>query len=145
MDLTINTASGSSDIDLTGMQLTALAIDSGSGSVSLSLPQSVQSYEAHIDTGSGSADISIPGGANLKLSLNTGSGSMSVKLPSGAAVRIDVRNSGSGSLNVPNSLTRTAERGNKMGTWETPGFSSAKDQILITVTDFGSGSISFND
>lgn len=145
LSLSLHTASGISDIDLTGMQLTAMELTSGSGSVTLTLPQSAQSYSARIDTRSGSANLSIPNGAALKLRLSTGSGSVSVNLPAGAAVRIDVRDSGSGSLNIPDDLTRTADRGSKSGTWETPGFSNAQKQIDITVEDFGSGSIRFTD
>lgn len=145
LDLNIHTSSGSSRFDLTGLQLSDLAIDSGSGSVTLTLPKTAESFMAKVDSGSGSVNVTIPDGANLGLELSSGSGSVSVRLPQNTAVQIDVRDSGSGSIHIPAGMAQTSNRGHDEGTWETPGYASAAQKVTITVVGFGSGSMSFND
>jgi hypothetical protein len=145
LTLNINAASGSSDIDLSGLKLSSLTMDAASGSINLRLPVSVQPYSVDYQGASGSADISLPANTSLTIHLHGASGSLSLNLPESTAVRIEVQDSGSGSINIPGSLNRTSGSGrDKTGAWESQGFASADQKLTIIVEDAGSGSININ-
>jgi hypothetical protein len=166
LDLQIDAGSGSADLDLSALQLTALALDVGSGSVEAQLPSTDSVYEAQVDGGSGSCRLSFAEGADVdmeadvgsgsvnveigdaadvSLRANGGSGSLTIAVPAGAAVRLDVRDSGSGSVNVPGHFDRTERGDDDEGTWETPGFGAAEHRIEIVIEDVGSGSINVRE
>ncbi len=143
--LTIDAASGSSDFDLRGLQLTSLKVDSASGSTNLSLPTSAQAYTVDFSGASGSADISLPANTSLTMHLDGASGSMNVSLPAGAAVHVEVQHTGSGSVNLPGNLTRLSGSGrDKAGTWESAGYAQAAQKIQLIITDLGSGSFNLD-
>ena len=145
LTLHINPASGSSDIDLSGLKLASLSVDAASGSTNLRLPVSSQPYTVDYQGASGSADISLPANTSLTMHLHGASGSLNVNLPASAAVHIDIRDSGSGSINVPGSLNRLNGSGrDKTGTWESQGFATAEMKVTIIVDDAGSGSINID-
>ena len=145
LTLSINAASGSSDIDLSGLQLTSLNMDAASGSTNLRLPVSSQPYSVDYQGASGSADISLPANTSLTLRLHGASGSLNLNLPESAAVHIEVQGSGSGSINVPGGLNRLSGSGrDKTGVWESQGFAQAELKITIIVSDAASGSININ-
>jgi len=166
LDLQIDAGSGSADLDLSALQLTALTLDVGSGSIESQLPATDSVYRAQIDGGSGSCRLSLAEGADvdmeadvasgsvnieigdaadISLRANGGSGSLTIAVPAGAAVRLDVRDSGSGSVNVPGHFERTRRGDDDEGTWETPGFGAAEHQIEIVIEDVGSGSINVHE
>ena len=161
--LTIDAGSGSSRLDLSGLQITSLNVDGGSGSVRAQLPAGKLS--GALDMGSGSLEMAVPAAADAKVSLamgsgsavmnvapdaaldlrliNGGSGSLAVNLPIDAAVQVVVNDRGSGSVNLPGELQQvSAGDRDGLGTWETEGFSSAARRVVITIDDGGSGSIS---
>jgi hypothetical protein len=145
LTLNVNAASGSSDIDLSGLNLASLSMDAASGSTNLRLPVSSQQYTVDYQGASGSGDISLPANTTLTVRLHGASGSMNVTLPESAAVHIEIQDSGSGSINVPGSLNRLSGSGrDKTGTWESQGFATAAQKITIIVADAGSGSININ-
>ena len=144
-DVKLNGGSGSIDMDLRGLSLNTLALDLGSGSSDLWLPQSSQEYEAEIESGSGSVTIDLPEETSLILSLDTGSGSTSVNLPSDAAVRIEVMDDGSGSLSLPDGLTKSSDSAKySIGAWQTADFTDSENQVIIKIKGQGSGSISID-
>ncbi len=144
-NLNINAASGSSDVDLSGLKLASLSVDGASGSTNLRLPASSQAYTVNYQGASGSSDISLPANTSLTVRLHGASGSLNLNLPTSAAVHIEIQDSGSGSINVPGSLNRLNGSGrDKTGTWESQGFSSADQKITIIVEDAGSGSINID-
>lgn len=142
-DLFVDGGSGSINMDLSKMSLTALTYDGGSGSMDMSLPTSADGYTASLDTGSGSVRVRIAGSQNMTLELDGGSGSTSITLPANAAVRIEALDDGSGSLRVPAGLDQI-EFGDDRdeGVWQSDGFEDAAYQIIIRIEDAGSGSIS---
>jgi hypothetical protein len=144
LDLRVNTGSGSSQMDLSALQLSSFSLDSGSGSVDLTLPASAVPGTTRINTGSGSAQIDIPQGASLSLETDSGSGSLHIHVPSGAALKIDARDDGSGSLNLPSGLTQTRDGSRDTGAWETSDYASAAQKVTITIASAGSGSISID-
>jgi len=160
--LVIDGSSGSLDADLTALSLTRLGMDAGSGSVNLRLPAGETNYDANISSGSGSATIRVEAGASLDLTVDVGSGSFNVAVadetratvrlsgssgsitidvPDDAAVRVEVADSGSGSVNIPGWLDQIRDGDDDEGLWESAGFADSDFQIDITVTDAGSGSI----
>lgn len=145
IDLTVNASSGSSDVNLTGLQLTRLVYNGSSGSNDLVLPSNMQSYTMDYHGSSGSANIRLSGSANLTMNLEGSSGSINVDLPGNAAVRVEVRDSGSGSVSVHGNTNRISGSGNNdQGVWESPNYASADQKILILVNRVSSGSISIN-
>ena len=139
IDLRVDGSSGSSQFDLSGLNLTAFELDQGSGSFTLNLPESVQAYTARIKGGSGSLQLTLPGSGNLTVRLDGGSGSLNLNVPSGTAVRLEVIDNGSGSVNVPSWLNRVSGTG-KEGVWESSNYNQAAKKLLIICEDLGSGS-----
>jgi hypothetical protein len=145
LNLNINAASGSQNIDLTGLKLSSLNYDGASGSNTLRLPVSSQPYTVNLHGASGSSDISLPAETNLTLHLDGASGSLNLNLPASSAVRVEVRDSGSGSINVRSSLNRVSGGGrDKTGTWESAGYAQSDQKLLIIVDNAGSGSINID-
>lgn len=143
INLRVNSSSGSVAMDLTGLSLSAFSLDSGSGSSNIRLAASDRAYNVDINSGSGSVTLVLPAATSLTARINSGSGSVNIDLPSGdVALRVEVQNGGSGSINLPNALTRTVGRsGDDEGVWESAGYTSAQNKINIIFEDVGSGSI----
>ncbi|MEA5077072.1 MAG: DUF5668 domain-containing protein [Anaerolineaceae bacterium] len=139
--IVLDGGSGSINADLSELQLESLTADLGSGSANFTLPESKSSILVNIDSGSGAVNLSLPEKTNLTLRIQSGSGAVNVSLPADAAVQVEVRDSGSGSLHLPSSLNLTSGD-SETGTWETKGYSASSVKILIQILDQGSGSIS---
>jgi len=89
--------------------------------------------------------VTFPEDGDLTVRLEGGSGSINIKIPAEAAVRLEIRNSGSGSVNVPDRLMAAKVFENfKEGTWETAGFDQAAHKLIIICDDLGSGSFNIN-
>jgi hypothetical protein len=143
--LTYDGSSGSSDLDLSGLQLESLAIDGSSGSYTITLPFSSKAYSVNYKGASGSMSMALPEDTSLTVRLHGGSGSMDLSLPGNAAVQLEVNDNGSGSIGVGGRMTRiSGKSSDDKGTWETNGYSSAANKILIIVENMGSGSISIH-
>ena len=145
IDLTIRASSGSSNVDLSGLQLTRLTYTGSSGSNDLKLPSNTKAYNMTYHGSSGSTDITLPADANLTMSLDGSSGSISVQIQGNAAVRVEVNGNGSGSVSVNDRLKRLSGSSNRdEGVWESSGYAQADQKILIIVAHVSSGSISIN-
>jgi hypothetical protein len=142
-EVLLDGGSGSIEADLSGIKLESLSAELASGSSNFVLPESVKPQTLIFDSGSGSVDIDLPANTSVTLKLSSGSGSVDINLPAGAEVRIEVRDSGSGSLNLPDFVSRTSGDV-ETGTWQTSGYSSAANPILIQITNRGSGSINID-
>jgi hypothetical protein len=160
--LEVDAASGTVDLDLSGVDLETLALDGGSGAIELTLPATDSTYAAIVDFGSGGSNVTtVPGaelsvrastgsgasrwtvapGTHLSLNLDTGSGSVSIDLPDGADILLRVSDDGSGALRIPDFLERIDGRGDT-GTWRSRS-SNGAPEIVITVEDVGSGALDF--
>jgi hypothetical protein len=143
--ITLDGGSGSLDIDLTGITLESMRASLGSGSSNIDLPASATSYPVTIESGSGSVRVMLPGETGLTLTLSSGSGSVTMRVPVDAAVKVEVLDGGSGSLRLPADLLLVKGSGDfEYDTWQTSGFDSAANQIVIRIVDRGSGSITLN-
>ena len=141
--LELNSGSGSVNIDLSGMKISAVLLDSGSGSLKAVLPETAQAYTAEIHSGSGSVDVQLPANTDITLRTYSGSGSVSIRLPANAAVRVEVTDRGSGRVNIGGGLTRVSGS-DQVGTWESQGYAQAAHKMLVQVTGMGSGSLSIH-
>ena len=77
IDLKVDTGVGRTEIDLTGMTLTALDIDSGVGEVVVTLPADGD-FQVRVSGGVGKLEILIPAGAAARINVDTGLGNFSV-------------------------------------------------------------------
>ena len=143
LTLTLRLGSGSADINLSGLQLNRLEMDGASGSATMTLPASDGAYEFSYTGGSGSLDLTLPANTDLTVTLDGSSGSQSISVPAGTAVRMDVRDNGSGSVSAGGGMARLSGKSSEdIGIWETAGFAQAAHRITIIVEHVGSGSIS---
>lgn len=141
LDLRIDGGSGSGDLNLSRVTLSALSLDVGSGAFNVVLPVGDQAYQADFIGGSGSLSIDLPANTPLTATFDGGSGSINLTLPAGAEAQVEIQDKGSGSVNLPDQF-RQVSGGDEVGTWETAGFSQAKAAIHIICQDLGSGSFS---
>ena len=142
-DVKLSGGSGSIEADLSGMKLQTLTADLGSGSSNFTLPQSDTEISAIVNSGSGSVNINLPEKTDITLRLQSGSGSLNISLPADTGVKVEVMDSGSGSLSLPSSLNQLSGDRNA-GTWQSEGYAQAAAKITIKILDRGSGSISIN-
>jgi hypothetical protein len=144
--LGVDSGSGNATLDLTALDLRELALNSGSGSVTVALPATAEAYAVQVEGGSGAQTIQVPIDAAGQLEYDGGSGSLRVEVANGAAVRVDVRDSGSGRVRVPSEWEEIESGDDDEGIWQTPAYDAAEDrQLLIVVNDLGSGEIVISD
>ncbi|GAB4477262.1 MAG: hypothetical protein Kow00124_20230 [Anaerolineae bacterium] len=158
--LSVDVASGQAILNLAGLTLTDFTMEGGAGRAEVSLPAG--RYDMAFDVESGAVDVNVPAGASgfvrieggagmltfnvagtddLEIEVEGESGGITIRVPDDAAVRVIVRDSGSGEVSVPPGFDQVARGSDDEGTWQTPGFEGAADQIIITLQDVGSGSI----
>ena len=142
VDLSIDGASGSANIDLTGLEISSLSFDQGSGSFNVTLPMNPNEYTVNAIGGSGSLKIELPEQTSLTLHLDGQSGSIRLLLPKNAGVRLEVIDAGSGGVNFPASLELVSGGEDKEGIWQSPGYENAVYKLIIICDDLGSGSFS---
>jgi predicted membrane protein len=111
----VNTGVGESNLDLRDMELTALAIESGVGTLDVKLPAG--DYEA---------------------TMNAGVGSATIELPENSVVSLHITG-GLGDINVTDSLESISE-----DRWQSPGYEDAEEQIDLTITA-GVGDLTVTD
>lgn len=163
LELSVDSGSGPTDLDLEGLQLTDLELESGSGSTEAVLPASRDRYDVAWDGGSGATRLSVTDGAAFdfegdggsgaleltfggdvaaELELDGGSGPMTFTLPANTEARFEVEDSGSGALQLSERFRRVSgDEDDDEGAWETTGFAGAERAIIIRIQDSGSGSI----
>ncbi|HOU13799.1 MAG TPA: DUF5668 domain-containing protein [Anaerolineae bacterium] len=117
LELWLNVGSGNCIFDLSRLNLSALNLDGGSGSLDLTLP-ATSSFTGKLDTGSGSVVITLPDGVGMRVTLD----------------------SGSGSFQPDERFTLVSGERDDDGVWEIKNYASA-DYKIDLVIDQGSGSI----
>lgn len=158
IDLEVDLGGGSTEMDLSDLTLDGLKVESGSGSLSATLPGGYfpadfssgsgsitlatgedAELDMKVDVGSGRIEIELAEGNFGEIKLDSGSGSITLIIPEGVAVQVR-GDTGSGSVTVPSWFVRTSGSDNDSGTWETRDFDEADEQLFIRF-DVGSGSI----
>lgn len=130
LNLEIDGGVGPVTADLTGLQLTGLAIDSGVGTMAITLPAADAAYTTKIDGGVGQVTLNIPEGASGKVEIDGGVGSIEIALPTGTAVQLHTKR-GLGSVHVPAHFKLVKEEFMTFRVWQTPGFELADKKLVI--------------
>lgn len=141
--LDINAGTGSTDLNLTSLNLQSLKIDAATGSLDVRLPEGAKNLPVRLNGATGRMTIVVPQNTGSEMTINGGTGSLTINLPSDAGVRVDVRSGGLGSLNLSPVFKKISGGDSKQGLYETEGFSTAKNPITITL-DIGTGSVTIH-
>lgn len=139
--LRVDTGTGSTQMNLDGLQIESLTVEGGTGSIAIDLPSGAERFPFSLDVGTGSVTIRVPEGTAFDLDSEGGTGSLTIDVPDGAGVQVEVKDDGVGSLNLPDGFTKV--RGNSdddEGTWENDAYATSDASIKITL-DIGTGSI----
>jgi hypothetical protein len=141
LDLHVDMSTGSTNMDLTGMQLEALNIEASTGSTTLVLPAGQENFPFTINASTGSITITVPEGTGFDLSVDASTGSLSIDVPEDAGVQIEVTDGGPGGLNLPGDYKKVrGDEGDKEGVYENSAYSGAATPIDIRV-DMSTGSV----
>ena len=153
LDVQINSGVTRNDFDLSGLQITGLSINGGTGNTDLKLPTMGSKYKVAINSGTGNLNLQIPDGGAIDLNVNNGTGKTEIAIGSGAnidahltggvgqtivtvpanaAVRVRAT-SGLGKVAMPENFIRVKveEFVATVGTWETPNYETAEQVINI--------------
>jgi hypothetical protein len=141
LSLDTHVGSGSAELDLSLLKLSNLTVDGGSGSIDLILPEKTTAYNVKVSGGSGSVRVKIPCNANVTLRLTGGSGSQNISIPQGCPVKVEVQDSGSGSINLGKGFSSIQSGDNQEGIWVRGGYTEESEGIFIIVEGHGSGSL----
>jgi len=115
-------------------------IKGGSGPLEIEMGTNTET-SLEIDGSSGPNAIFVGANSTVKLVLDGGSGSSAIDIPDGMPLRVEVRDGGSGSLDLPSWVSRVSgDEGEDEGVWETSDYAAAEDRVTITL-NIGSGSV----
>jgi hypothetical protein len=153
LDLQINSGVTANDFDLSGLQITRLRINGGTGKTDLNLPTMGGEYPVDINSGTGELNVDVPAGAHIKLDAKNGTGATNIVIGSGATVKAHLSGgigqcsvtvpadagvrvkatTGLGKVNMPQSFiaVKVEEFVATVGTWETPNYANAENKIDI--------------
>jgi hypothetical protein len=146
---------GKAQLDLTGLNLTALALHGVVAKTQISLPEAEEGYKVHIHGNVGQITIDLPQNTDVKLhmhgsvgkvfinvpenagssdvNLNGSVGKVQVVVPQEAAVKV-VANGCLGKVSTPDHFQRRSKKRGFIdvrGTWETEGFAEAEGRVNI--------------
>lgn len=140
LQLTVDGGTGSTELDLTGLELEALTVDGGTGSMQIALPEDSRRFPIDLDGGTGSMSITVPENLSFDLTTDGGTGSLFIDIPDDAGVQVEVRDGGVGSVNLSGAFNRISGGRNDEGVWETEAYATTDTPIKISL-DVGTGSI----
>jgi hypothetical protein len=141
LELRVDSGTGRTEMDLSGLTLESLVVDGGTGSIDITLPEGGRSYTFDLDIGTGSATIAAPEGATLDINVDGGTGSLTIDAPEGAGIQVEVRDGGTGSLRLPDGFDKVREGDDDdEGVWENEAYASTDAPLRINL-DIGTGSV----
>jgi hypothetical protein len=165
LQVQVQSSSGSSTLDLTGLQLRSLEIEASSGDsqVVLPAPDPLSSFRpsVRLQSSSGRMDVQAPDGAafgadvemssgDTRLTLGKdstvdvgfrgSSGQFVVTVVSGQALRVEVQDISSGDVDLPDGLIRISGD-EEEGVWQTEGYESAPYRVHVIIERMSSGSV----
>lgn len=123
---------GEVDIDLGGMQIETLRMETGVGRASVRLPAPGTPLAAKIRGGVGVAEVEIPAGVFGELNITGGLGAVNICLSQGVAVRVEARAS-MGTINLPPRFARISEdlKAKSPLVWQTADYANVEQRLLI--------------
>ena len=136
-DITAHSDGGNVKLNLAGMAVTRVSVNTGGGNMEVVLPDNAANLNVNAQTGAGNAVVesgSVLTGSNL-INDKGGAGDVDVRIPSGVAARIHVT-TGLGVAIVDPRFSKIDKN-----TYQSPDFHSAADRVEITVQS-GAGNVS---
>lgn len=134
LELEVDASTGSTDVDLTGIQLEALTVDGSTGSMNITLPSGVDNFPFVLDASTGSVNVVVPDGTGFDLEVDASTGSITIDVPDDAGVQVEVVDGGTGGLNLPAGFTKVrGDEDDKEGLYENAAFAGADAPIRIRV------------
>ncbi len=141
-DLDVDASTGSTQLDLEGLQLERFRYDASTGASTIILPAAEDGYDTHIECSTGSMQILFPTESNLTVRLDGSTGRILLDVPEGAAVQVDVKDGGTGALQLPADMVKVSGGENRdEGIYQTPDFEDAPYQLVIIIEDISTGSV----
>lgn len=140
--LSIDASTGSTNLDLTGVQLQELDIQASTGSMDVILPEGLERLPFKLDMSTGSMDIRVPDNTGFTMTAEGSTGSLSIDIPDGAGLRVEVVDDGPGSLNLPSGMDKIS-RGDDgdEGVYQNDAYATSDNPIDIRI-DTSTGSVS---
>lgn len=130
LKLDITGGPGQTELDLRRLTLRSLHLSTGSGTVSLTLPESGPQFKANLDVSSGAFVLHVPDKAHADVRMDAGSGAVRVEVEPDAALRLVIESRGSGPLLIPAWLERVPDA---TDTWQTANFESATRRVVLMI------------
>ena len=141
-DLDVDASTGTSEMDLTGLQLAGLRFNASTGASTIVLPQSSDGYQAQLEASTGSMTVVFPENSNLTVRLDGSTGRILLDVPQNTAVQVDVLSGGTGDLQTPDWITKTTGNPDRdEGIYQSADYDAAAYQLIIIVEDIGTGHI----
>jgi hypothetical protein len=137
--LRVDASTGSTQMDLTGVQIESLTVNGSTGSLVVDLPANAQHFPFTLDASTGSTVIHVAGSTAVDMNINASTGSITIDVPDGAGVQVDVRDGGPGSLNMAGIKKVSGHVNEDEGIYENDAFATAPYPIKI-VLDLSTGS-----
>lgn len=136
-DITAHSGGGNVKLDLTGMEVTRVAADTGGGNMDVVLPDDAANLNVAARTGGGNVTVEIGSGITGSNTVNahSGAGNVVVRVPRGIAARVHAH-SGLGKEIVDPRFSKMDK-----DTYQSPDYDGAANKIEITV-DSGAGNVS---
>ena len=164
--VTVFGSSGSNTVDLTGLQqLRSLEVHASSGDSHVILPAAdplsayrleltlfsssgrmdVQgadgaAFGGRVEMSSGDARISLGKDSAADIAFRGSSGQFVLTVRPGQAYRVEVRQTSSGDVKLPDGLTRVSGEGEE-GVWQTTGYDSAAYRVNLVIESLSSGTV----
>ena len=125
---------GKSDLDLTGLNLRKLKLNSGVGEMKAIFPVQDETLDVDLKAGVGKTHLVIPSGIATDISIKGGVGEVIVDIAPDVALRVEA-STGMGETSVPKHLNKVKGGRNFFGgsgIWETDNFAQAERQVHIS-------------
>lgn len=135
-DLSLDVGNGSTELDMSKLQVTALEIDGGNGSSTMMFPGG--DYEATVDAGNGSLRLHLAENGRQTIEIDGDNGSTTIYLPADVAARVEFEE-GNGGVRVDERF-ELVSGDEEDGVWETADYGDAANQIELII-DGGNGSV----
>ena len=135
MQLSIAGGVGEADIDLSGLQIDALKMETGVGKALATLPAQDGPLAAKFTGGVGITEVKVPADAYGELDITGGLGSVNITLPPDSAARVEGK-TGLGAIDLPESYLRVAgeKKAKSRLVWQTADYADADQGTIIRYT-----------
>jgi predicted membrane protein len=136
-DITAHSDGGNVKLNLAGMSVTRLSVDTGGGNMDVVLPDNAIDLSVTAKTGAGNVSVEVGSGTtgNNTVNANSGAGNVVVRVPSGIAAKVHA-SSGLGKVIVDPRFSKID--GNM---YQSPDYDGAADRVEI-MAHSGAGTVS---